>query len=116
MLQKIPPLDPEKLQNSISVNNNNSNNVNNSTNALFIEQQNLQIQLDSLFRDLKKSMGALGDQSRKELYIERFSMGHQTQDLPPFHYGSHYSSPAIVSQYLLRVNPFTEISRVIQGG
>lgn len=61
-------------------------------------------------------MGALGDQSRKELYIERFSMGHQTQDLPPFHYGSHYSSPAIVSQYLLRVNPFTEISRVIQGG
>jgi hypothetical protein len=29
--------------------------------------------------------------------------------LPPFHYGSHYSSPHTVCHYLMRVEPFTSL-------
>jgi hypothetical protein len=37
-------------------------------------------------------------------------------DTPAFHYGSHYSTPAIVHSYLLRLEPFTSLHRTLQGG
>lgn len=35
-------------------------------------------------------------------------------DIPPFHYGSHYSSAAIVLYYLIRLEPFTRLNRNLQ--
>lgn len=36
--------------------------------------------------------------------------------MPGFHYGSHYSAPGLVAQYLIRISPFTEGARAVQGG
>ena len=35
---------------------------------------------------------------------------------PPFHYGSHYSSAAIVLFFLIRLQPFAGLARSLQGG
>ncbi|CAD8199091.1 unnamed protein product [Paramecium octaurelia] len=67
------------------------------------------------FRPLHKTMGALGNESRIQSYIDRFEQAEQGSEIPPFHYGSHYSSPAITSQYLIRLEPFTSASKAIQG-
>ena len=40
-------------------------------------------------------MGALGSEQRISSYIERFE--NQDSEIQPFHFGSHYSSPAITS-------------------
>ena len=37
-------------------------------------------------------------------------------EIPPFHYGSHYSSAAIVLFYLIRLEPFTGLNRHLQAG
>lgn len=34
---------------------------------------------------------------------------------PPFHYGTHYSSAAVVSSYLIRLEPFTKLFLSLQG-
>ncbi|KAL4509991.1 hypothetical protein ABPG72_010184 [Tetrahymena utriculariae] len=66
-------------------------------------------------RDLTKPMGALGTQERIDFYLERFSNIDPFQDIPPFHYGSHYSSPAIIFQFMLRIQPFTNGTKILQG-
>ena len=35
-------------------------------------------------------------------------------DLPPFHYGSHYSAAGVVLFYLIRLEPFTRLNRNLQ--
>lgn len=35
-------------------------------------------------------------------------------DVPPFHYGSHYSAAGVVLFYLIRLEPFTRLSRNLQ--
>lgn len=62
---------------------------------------------------MKRTMGALGNNQRIKSYIERFETSDPSGEIPPFHFGSHYSSPAITSQYLIRMEPFTSASRVI---
>lgn len=37
-------------------------------------------------------------------------------DIPPFHYGSHYSSAGIVLYYLVRLPPFNHLNQQLQGG
>lgn len=37
-------------------------------------------------------------------------------ETPKFHYGTHYSSAAIVIFYLLRLEPFTSLGKQLQGG
>ena len=45
---------------------------------------------------------------------ERFDSLRMDPDTPPFHYGSHYSSAAIVLFYLIRLEPFTLLNRNLQ--
>jgi hypothetical protein len=49
--------------------------------------------------------------------VERFEQQKELIDENPFpfHYGSHYSSPAIVLYYLVRLEPFTTSFLKIQG-
>jgi len=70
------------------------------------------------FRDLSKPMGAL-NQTRLDEFIERFtSFGENVAgDLPPFMYGSHYSTMVgVVLHFLMRVQPFAALHREMQGG
>lgn len=62
----------------------------------------------SIYRDLSKPIGALNER-RFEIFKERFD-SFDDPDLPPFHYGSHYSSAGIALHYLIRIEPFTTLS------
>ena len=74
----------------------------------------------SSFRDLSKPMGAL-DPGREESFRERYASmqcgsAEDPHATPPFHYGTHYSSAAIVLHYLLRIQPFAGHHVFMQGG
>ena len=68
------------------------------------------------FRDLAKTMGALGNEDRINTFEERFENNDLFNNTPKFHFGSHYSSPAIILQYLLRLYPYTQGAKELQGG
>ena len=68
-------------------------------------------------RDLTKNMGTLGDPQRLANYTKRYnSARYFDSHVPPYHYGSHYSTPAVVIYYLLRLYPFTEGAIDFQSG
>jgi Beige/BEACH domain len=72
------------------------------------------------YRDLSKPMGAL-EPSREDSFRERYAsmLSGAAEDphaTPPFHYGTHYSSAAIVLHYLIRLQPFSGHSVQMQGG
>jgi len=67
------------------------------------------------FRDLSKPVGALNP-DRLEDFIERFE-SFADQTIPPFMYGSHYSTSAgVVLHFLVRMHPFAGLHRSLQGG
>jgi hypothetical protein len=67
----------------------------------------------SNFRDLSKPMGALNP-DRLEDFIERFET-FQDPSIPPFMYGSHYSTSAgVVLHFLVRTHPFAGLHRQLQ--
>ncbi len=69
----------------------------------------------SNFRDLSKPMGALNQERLSEL-LERFET-FADQSIPPFMYGSHYSTSAgVVIHFLLRLHPFSSLHRHLQSG
>ena len=54
---------------------------------------------------------------RLALHVQFFQERYDSfadPDIPPFHYGSHYSSAGIVLFYLLRLEPFTGLARTLQ--
>ena len=70
------------------------------------------------FRDLSKPMGAQRPERAREI-AERYEQLKELQDSeqpPPFHYGSHYSSASIVLYYMIRLEPFTTLAVRLQGG
>mgnify|MGYP000216635965 CR=1 FL=1 len=72
------------------------------------------------FRDLRKPMGALSSK-RAQSFRDRYVDSQVHSDLRPdgeprFHYGTHYTSPAVVLFYLLRMEPFTEHAIKLQSG
>ena len=36
--------------------------------------------------------------------------------VPPYQYGTHYSSPGVVFNFMIRMSPYTEAGRTLQGG
>ncbi|ETE63595.1 WD repeat- and FYVE domain-containing protein 4, partial [Ophiophagus hannah] len=71
----------------------------------------------STFRDLSKPMGAQTE-GRREKFIQRFKEVEKTEGnlSVQSHYCTHYSSTMIVASYLVRLEPFTETFRTLQGG
>ncbi|XP_010254571.1 PREDICTED: BEACH domain-containing protein B isoform X2 [Nelumbo nucifera] len=76
--------------------------------------EKLDFNKSSTFRDLSKPVGAL-DMKRFEVFEDRYR-NFCDPDIPSFYYGSHYSSMGIVLFYLLRLEPFTALHRMLQGG
>ncbi|MES1919220.1 WD repeat and FYVE domain-containing protein 3, variant 2, partial [Bonamia ostreae] len=61
------------------------------------------------FRDLSKPMGALNADSAKETKKRFEEIAKDNKQMPPFHYGTMYSSAAIVLEFLMRLEPYTEM-------
>ncbi|VDK82214.1 unnamed protein product [Litomosoides sigmodontis] len=74
----------------------------------------LDLNIASNFRDLSKPVGALSENRRKFFQDRYSSWEHET--IPPFHYGTHYSTQAFTLNWLLRVEPFTTIFLHMQSG
>ena len=75
--------------------------------------------IDYLYRDLDSPMGMLELSEegikRKEDYMENFhTLKYETMD-KLYLYGSNYSNPIYVCNYLMRLFPFTHISIELQG-
>ena len=60
------------------------------------------------YRDLTKPMGALGNAERANEFISRYNTVDHFNKVPQYHYGSHYSSPAIVYHFLVRLRPYAD--------
>jgi hypothetical protein len=68
------------------------------------------------YRDLSKPIGSLNP-SRRQFFTERYhNWDHTSQSIPPFHYGTHYSTAAFTLNWLIRVEPFTSIFLNLQDG
>lgn len=71
----------------------------------------------AVYRDLSKPVGALNP-DRLSGFLERFeslqSMGESS--VPPFLYGTHYSTPGYVLHYLVRLEPYTLFHIDLQNG
>lgn len=67
------------------------------------------------FRDLSLPVGLCGGPGRREDIEMRYSEMSSMGDVP-FHYFTHYSSPAVVLYFLVRVEPYTTCHVVLQGG
>lgn len=67
-------------------------------------------------RDLKLPIGMVGNEKRALSFRKRFSTMDLFATHPQYFYGSHYSSPAIVLHYLIRLRPYEKGSKAIQNG
>ncbi|KZT37329.1 beach-domain-containing protein [Sistotremastrum suecicum HHB10207 ss-3] len=74
----------------------------------------LDFESPSSFRDLTRPMGALTE-ARREAAMSRYS-DLQSVNEQPFHYGTHFSSSMIVCHFLIRLAPFTNMFKTLQGG
>ncbi|KIY47744.1 beach-domain-containing protein [Fistulina hepatica ATCC 64428] len=74
----------------------------------------LDLTSEQTFRDLSKPMGALTPERRAaaKMRYENLLSVEET----PFHYGTHFSSSMIVCHFLIRLAPFTNMFKTLQGG
>nr|XP_015201808.1 PREDICTED: WD repeat- and FYVE domain-containing protein 4 isoform X1 [Lepisosteus oculatus] len=81
------------------------------------DSENLDLSRPGTFRDLTKPMGAQTDK-RKQKFIQRYNeVENNDGDLSAqCHYCTFYSSAIIVASFLVRMEPFTQISLSLQGG
>ncbi|KAJ5068499.1 beige/beach-related [Anaeramoeba ignava] len=77
-----------------------------------------ELDLDSpeTYRDLSFPVGALIESRRKFLKQKYNSFIGTDNEIPPFHYGCHYSNAGIVLYYLIRMEPFTTMYLQFQDG
>ncbi|XP_030643537.1 lipopolysaccharide-responsive and beige-like anchor protein [Chanos chanos] len=78
------------------------------------ESEELDLTLPSNFRDLSKPIGALNPK-RAAFFSERHETWEDDQ-VPKFHYGTHYSTSSFTQMWLLRIEPFTTFFLNFQGG
>lgn len=68
----------------------------------------------SSYRDLSKPIGALNP-SRRQVFTNRYQ-NWEHNNIPPFHYGTHYSTAAFTLNWLVRIEPFTSYFLNLQDG
>jgi hypothetical protein len=67
-------------------------------------------------RDLDKPIGIVGDEKRRDAFIQRLQQFSSFNKGPSYNFGSHYSSPAIVLSFLIRLRPYERGCLAIQNG
>ncbi|KAM3864793.1 lipopolysaccharide-responsive and beige-like anchor protein [Diretmus argenteus] len=78
------------------------------------DSEELDLTLPSNFRDLSKPIGALNPK-RAAFFSDRYESWEDDQ-VPKFHYGTHYSTSSFTQMWLLRIEPFTTFFLNFQGG
>ncbi|XP_044749150.1 neurobeachin isoform X2 [Coccinella septempunctata] len=78
------------------------------------DTKDLDLSQPSNYRDLSKPIGALNP-NRRVYFEDRYS-AWEHDSIPPFHYGTHYSTAAFVFNWLIRLEPFTTMFLALQGG
>ncbi|KAJ8262151.1 hypothetical protein GJAV_G00163030 [Gymnothorax javanicus] len=78
------------------------------------DSEELDLTLPSNYRDLSKPIGALNPK-RAAFFSERFETWEDDQ-VPKFHYGTHYSTSSFTLMWLIRMEPFTTFFLNFQGG
>ncbi|KAG1791176.1 BEACH domain-containing protein [Suillus plorans] len=74
----------------------------------------LDLSSTDVFRDLTKPMGVLMAE-RREAAETRYT-NLSSVDEEPFHYGTHFSSSMIICHFNIRMQPFTNMFKTLQGG
>ena len=79
--------------------------------------EKLDLAAPGTLRDLTLPVGALNP-ARRAALVERYAAlaAENNADMPPFHHGSHYSTPGGVLHWLVRLQPYTALHRALQGG
>ncbi|CAL9699976.1 unnamed protein product [Knipowitschia caucasica] len=78
------------------------------------DSEELDLTLPSNFRDLSKPIGALNPK-RAAFFSDRYESWEDEQ-VPKFHYGTHYSTSSFTLMWLIRMEPFTTFFLNFQGG
>ncbi|KAK7475305.1 hypothetical protein BaRGS_00033452 [Batillaria attramentaria] len=78
------------------------------------DTEELDLSTATTYRDMSKPIGALNE-TRRTYFEERYASWEHEQ-IPPFHYGTHYSTAAFTLNWLIRVEPFTTLFLNLQGG
>uniref|UniRef100_A0A4W5MVH4 LPS responsive beige-like anchor protein n=1 Tax=Hucho hucho TaxID=62062 RepID=A0A4W5MVH4_9TELE len=78
------------------------------------DTEDLDLTLPSNYRDLSKPIGALNPK-RAAFFNDRYESWEDDQ-VPKFHYGTHYSTSSFTQMWLLRIEPFTTMFLNFQGG
>lgn len=63
-----------------------------------------------------KNMGSLGPEHRKEFFLEKYETNNEEEIFSEYHYGTHYSSSAIIFNFLIRLRPFSTGAITLQSG
>lgn len=79
------------------------------------ESEELDLTQPANFRDLSKPVGALNSERRNE-FIERYNNWDTSCLIPPFFYGTHYSTAAFTLSWLIRLEPFYSAYLALQDG
>ena len=79
------------------------------------ESNELDLAQPTNFRDLSKPIGALNSDRRTD-FIERYNSWDNSNNVPAFHYGTHYSTAAFTLGWLIRLQPFYSTYMALQDG
>eukprot|EP01038_Epipyxis_sp_PR26KG_P005336 gene5336-7405_t len=82
------------------------------------ESDSIDLNDTSVYRDLSKPMGAINEDRLKE-FLDRYNSfeDNVTSGIPPFMYGSHYSTMVgVVLHFLVRLQPFAALHKEMQNG
>jgi hypothetical protein len=104
-----------KLDNSVEIDQNSNEDLPGKLKSKGRDARNSDY-LQISFRDLSKPMGMCGLQSRCDEFYDKFHNTDFFSPIPPFFYGSMYSSPAITLWYLIRMQPYADGAKSIQNG
>ena len=112
--------DPLQKEKSINKKNENIEHLD-LLNSKIVSYQEDNYGLDYQYRDMSLPMGMMElneeGKKRKELFLETYDTLKTDPDanIKPYIYGSNYSNPVYVCNYLMRLFPFTHISIELQG-
>ncbi|KAJ5068516.1 beige/beach-related [Anaeramoeba ignava] len=80
------------------------------------DSDKLDLQNPNSFRDLSKPIGSINENNLQQCIARYQTFEKANTGVPPFYYGSHYSTPAVVLHYLVRLEPFTTLFIDFQSG
>ncbi|KAL7670854.1 hypothetical protein ACOME3_005771 [Neoechinorhynchus agilis] len=79
------------------------------------ESSKLDLNDPKIYRDLAKPIG-IQSEVRESFISQRLKCNENASPDESFHYGTHYSTPAMVIHYLIRLEPFTSLHLALQDG